>query len=82
MKRALLLALLPATLIGCATPPADPGTTTVASQDATCDKETKTGSMMPTVRCRTAAQREADAKSAENAKDFVRGTNQVMQPGK
>lgn len=81
MKRLLLVALLPAALIGCATP-ATTEPTVVATADATCDREVKTGSIMPTVRCRTAAEREADRKSAENAADFVRRTNQVMQPGK
>lgn len=83
MNRALLIALLPATLIGCAAPvePSAPAAT-VAAADASCDREVKTGSMMPTVRCRTAAEREADRKSAEGASDFVRRTNQVMQPGK
>lgn len=81
MKRFLLVALLPAALIGCAAP-AETQPTVVASTDASCDREVKTGSIMPTVRCRTAAEREADRKSAENARDFVRSTNQVMQPGK
>lgn len=82
MKRALLAALLPAILIGCTTPPADTKTTVASAADTICDREVKTGSMMPTVRCRTAAEREADRKSAESAADFVRKTNQVMPLGK
>jgi hypothetical protein len=71
--------------VGCASTPAPaPTATTVASasKDVVCDRETRTGSMMPTSRCTTAAQREADQKSADNAADFVRRTNQIMPLGK
>jgi hypothetical protein len=85
MNRLLLLALLPAALLGCATAPTPApaaNAPVVASQDLSCEREVKTGTMMPTTRCRTAEQREADRKSAETAADFVRGGNQKMAPGK
>ncbi len=82
MNRILPVTVLCAALAGCAAPAAQEGTPTTTATDATCDREVKTGSLMPTVRCRTAAEREADRKSAEGAADFVRRNNQVMQPGK
>ncbi|HEY0953228.1 MAG TPA: hypothetical protein VGE36_00620 [Roseateles sp.] len=58
-----LLLLMPLALAACAaTPP--PGTPLAADQ-ISCDREVRVGSNLPTTRCRSAAQREAERRSVE-----------------
>lgn len=74
MKRSFLL-LLPLLLAACASAPTDPKqvvATASDDKDTICERETRTGSMMPTVHCRTAAQREQDKRDAEAAGDVLR----------
>jgi len=81
MIRALTLALLPAALIGCASPPPEaPTTVAAAGKDLMCDKEIKTGSMMPATRCRTAEQRAADQRAVEEAADLIKQGRQKIGP--
>jgi hypothetical protein len=70
MKTLPLLALLTLALSGCAvTPP--PGTPISADQ-MSCDRETRIGSNLPTTRCRSMAQREAERRAAEKMGDNLR----------
>ncbi|MCY4753548.1 hypothetical protein [Pelomonas aquatica] len=74
MKRSLLL-LSPLLLAACASAPTDPKQDVAAApidKDTICERETRTGTLMPTLRCRTAAQREADKRDAEAVSDAVR----------
>lgn len=58
----LLIPLLAIGLAGCV---AAPQTSDASAADTTCERETRVGSNLPTTRCRSAAQREADRRAAE-----------------
>lgn len=66
----LLLPLLALALAACASAP--PDGTPVAVDQVSCERETRTGSNLPTTRCRSAAQREADRRAAEAAGESIR----------
>ena len=74
MKR-LLLPLIPLALAACAATSADkPKDVAMAplDKDTVCEREMRTGSSLPTTRCRTAAQREADRREVEATGDGMR----------
>ena len=58
----VLPTLLAIGLAGCV---AAPQTNDAVTADTTCERETRVGSNLPTTRCRSAAQREADRRAAE-----------------
>jgi hypothetical protein len=53
----LLLTLISLVLVACAAPPKPDAAT---AQDTSCKRELQVGSMLPSVQCRTAQQREQD----------------------
>lgn len=82
MKRMLSL-LLPVMLAACAsttTPPA--GTAQAAADNGTlCERDARTGSMLPTTRCTTAAEREAARRDVNAAAEAVRNTRSAQTKG-
>jgi uncharacterized protein YcfL len=71
-------------LAACASTP--PVTTTAAAdndKDVLCEREARTGTILPTKRCRSAEDREADRRSLENASDNSRNirAGQTGKPG-
>jgi len=77
MKRSLLL-LSPLLLAACASAPTAPKQEVAVvptDKDTVCERETRTGSMMPTLRCRTAAQRDAEKRDMEATSDNLRRGN-------
>jgi hypothetical protein len=68
MKR-VWLPLLAAGLAGCV---AAPQTGDAIADGTTCEREFRVGSNLPTTRCRSAAQREADRRAAEAIGDTIR----------
>lgn len=76
MKR-ILLRLMPVVLAACAsTPPPPPtdGEMAARGPDVTCEREVRTGTSLPTKRCRTVEQREADRRAVDGVRDAVRNT--------
>ena len=75
MQRMLLI-LLPLTLAlaACAstTPPAKDGAPASADAGTVCDRDSRTGSMLPTTRCTTAAEREAARRDVNAVSESVR----------
>ncbi|CAM3946713.1 hypothetical protein [Roseateles saccharophilus] len=79
MKRPLLL-FLPLLLAACASAPSEPKQAAAVvsnDKDTICERETRTGTMLPTVRCRTAAQREAEKREVEAVSDGMRHSNPI-----
>lgn len=75
MKSLLPTLALAVGLAGCAgapKTPTGPAAAGQAEQDVSCEVEIPTGSMFPIKRCRTAAQREAERKAADEAGDAIR----------
>lgn len=72
MKR-LALCLLPLALAACTTAPkpASPGGE-VASSDVTCDREVRTGTILPRTHCASAADREAARQAARQVGEAIR----------
>lgn len=67
----LLISLPTLALAACASAP--PGTDTkVAADSVSCERETRVGSSLPTTRCRSAAQREAERAAAQRVGDNLR----------
>lgn len=66
----LLLSLFVVTLAACASAP--PKDAPIAAGDSSCEREVRTGSSLPTTRCRSAAQREADRRNAEAVGDSIK----------
>jgi hypothetical protein len=57
----LLLSLLPLALAACAAAPAEKDVPLAAvDKDTICERESRTGTSLPTTRCRNAAQRKAE----------------------
>lgn len=75
----LLLSLLVIGLAGCAAAPQT--NDTVAADAVSCERETRIGSNLPTNRCRSAAQREADRRQAESIGENIRPGSAVA-PGR
>jgi hypothetical protein len=66
----LLLWLPTLALAACASAP--PTGAAVAADGVSCERETRVGSSLPTTRCRTAAQREAERAAAQRVGDNLR----------
>jgi hypothetical protein len=85
MKRMLLI-LAPLALAACAstTSPSTQDATVAAADNGTiCDRETSTGTILPTKRCRTAEQREAERRAVESVESNTRNirAGQTGKPG-
>lgn len=84
MKRMLLI-LLPLALAACASttsPAAKSDSLASNDNNVICDRETSTGTSMPTKRCRSAEQRDADKRAAEELEAGIRArTGQGTRPG-
>ncbi|MDR7272679.1 uncharacterized protein YcfL [Pelomonas saccharophila] len=80
MKR-LLMPLLILLLAACASQ--QPAATQAATDDkgTICERQTPTGSLMPTTRCTTAAEREEARRSVNNVSENVRN-QRAAQGGK
>lgn len=82
MKR-MISVLLPVVLAACAstaTPPA--GTAQAATDNGTiCERDARTGSMLPTTRCTTAAEREAAKRDVSATAEAVRNTRSMQTKG-
>ncbi|MCE4557102.1 hypothetical protein [Pelomonas cellulosilytica] len=82
MKR-LLIALLPATLIGCAgTPPVEEQQAAAVEPGTRCEREQSTGSHMISVRCRTPAQQAQDKRDIDAMQEATRHVRSVEMKGK
>jgi hypothetical protein len=73
-------------LAACTSTPPNAVTTTAAAEndkDVLCEREARTGSNLPTKRCRSAAEREADQRSLETAAENARNirAGQTGKPG-
>lgn len=81
----MLLTLLPLLLAACASaPPGDKDATVAnADKDTICDRETRTGSMLLTTKCRTAEQREAERRAVQDVEAGARNirAGQTGKPG-
>jgi len=81
----VLLVLLPLTLAACASttvPVAKDAAVAAADKNVICDRETRTGSSLPTKTCRSAEQRDADRRAAEELEAGIRmRTGQNGRPG-
>ena len=72
MKR-LALCLLPLLLAACASAPKPTNEAgEVVSNDVTCDREVRTGTILPKTHCSTAADREAARQAARQAGEAIR----------
>ena len=82
MKRMLSL-LLPVALAACATTTTPPAGTAQAGADSgtICDRDARTGSMLPTTRCTTAAEREAAKRDVSATAEAVRNTRSMQTKG-
>ena len=59
--KSLLLILVPLALAGCASAPPEKEVALAAvDKDTICERESRSGSNLPTTRCRTAEQRKAE----------------------
>ncbi|MBL8277570.1 MAG: hypothetical protein JNL93_12785 [Pelomonas sp.] len=67
-----LVCLLPLALAACAAAPQADKAQAGADAGTVCDRETRTGTLMPTTRCTTAAEREAAQRAAQSVGDAVR----------
>lgn len=82
MKQQLLLLLLPAALLGCAGPaPKQEAATTTSADGTVCERDEITGTRFTAMRCRSAAQRERDKRSADDLEDIARRGQAVTRPG-
>ncbi len=75
----LLLPLLVIGLAGCVAAPQT--NDAVAADQVSCERETRTGSNLPTTRCRSAAQRETDRRQAESIGETIRPSS-TLPPGR
>lgn len=75
----LLLPLLVIGLTGCVAAPQ--ANDAVTADQVYCERETRTGSNLPTTRCRSAAQREADRRQAESIGENIR-PRAIVEPGR
>ena len=81
MKR-LLLPLLSFALAACASAPSEKEIPLAAiDKDTICEREARTGTSLPTTRCRTAEQRKADQASVTQLEE-TRRNFQGMTTGK
>jgi hypothetical protein len=74
----LLLSLITLTLAACAAAPADKANEVAAApldKDTVCEREARTGTSLPTTRCRTAEQR----KEAQNGVTQTEETRRNFQ---
>ena len=66
----LLLALLPLALAACAAAPAQKEVALASiDKDTICEHEARTGSNLPTKRCRSAEQRQADQEALSRVEE-------------
>lgn len=81
MKR-LLLTLLPLALAACATttPPKE-GAQAATDAGTVCDRDARTGSMLPTTRCTTAAEREEAKRNTQAVSEAVRQQRSAQTKG-
>ncbi len=69
----LLVPLFSVLLAACAAQPTQQADATAKMADGSiCERESRTGSMLPSTRCRTEAQREADRRAAAAVGDNMR----------
>ncbi|KQV47263.1 hypothetical protein ASC95_24075 [Pelomonas sp. Root1217] len=63
--------------------PAKDAAVAAADENVVCDRETRTGTILPTKRCRTAEQREADRRTVESVEAGARNirAGQTGKPG-
>lgn len=80
MKR-ILLALVPVVLAACAAAPTPSANPTVADADTICEREARTGTILPSTRCRTAEQRKEE-RAAVNSAEENRRNFQGLTTGK
>lgn len=81
MKR-LLLSLIPLALAACASAPPEKEVPLAAvDKDTICEREARTGTSLPTTRCRTAEQRKAE-QAAVNQTEENRRNFQGLATGK
>lgn len=81
MKQPLLLLLLPAALLGCAGPAPKEEPPAATAEGTVCERDEITGTRFTAMRCRSAAQRERDKRSAEDLEDIARRGQAVTKPG-
>lgn len=82
MKRILPL-LLPWVLAACASTSSAPAQQAVAAdKDVVCERETPTGTSLPTRRCRSLAQREADRRAVDAVEASTRARAGQPMTGK
>jgi hypothetical protein len=81
MKQQMLLLLLPAALLGCAGPAPKQEATTTSADGTVCERDEITGTRFTAMRCRSAAQRERDKRSADDLEDIARRGQAVTRPG-
>lgn len=81
----MLLTLLPLALAACAAtmPPANEVPVAAVDKDTVCEREARTGTSLPTTRCRTAAEREAARQGIDSIAEGARNirAGQTGKPG-
>lgn len=77
------MTLLPLALAACAatTPTAKDGTQAADNKGTVCDRDARTGSMLPTTRCTTAAEREAEQRNTQAVSEAVRQQRAAQTKG-
>jgi hypothetical protein len=80
MKR-LALYMLPLVLAACAAPKPTNEAGEVVSSDVTCDREVRTGTILPKTHCSTAADREAARQAARQAGEAIRPQGAIRGNG-
>lgn len=76
------LALLPLALVACATAPQPTDKAgEVVTSEVTCDREVRTGTILPKTHCSTAAEREAARRAAREAGEAIRPQGAIRGTG-